>query len=130
MPKSVVKTGDLFRMGFGQSVALTPLGLITSVSACINGGKLMQPHFVTKITNSQGSVLYEKSPTTLKNVLKSSVSSTLNPLLYAVVNSGGGKHAKVDGYDICGKTGVLPIYYDIKLLGEIKPQVFFIYWIR
>ena len=130
MPKSVVKTGDLFRMGFGQSVALTPLGLITSVSACINGGKLMQPHFVTKITNSQGSVLYEKSPTILKNVLKSSVSSTLNPLLYAVVNSGGGKHAKVDGYDICGKTGVLPIYYDIKLLGEIKPQVFFIYWIR
>ena len=65
-----------------------------------------------------------------KNVLKSSVSSTLSPLLYAVVNSGGGKHAKVDGYDICGKTGVLNIYYDIKLLGEIKPQVFFIYWIR
>ena len=51
MPSSVVTEGDLFRMGFGQSVALTPLALITSVCAVINGGSLMQPHFVTKITN-------------------------------------------------------------------------------
>ena len=52
-------------------------------------------------------------------------------MLFAVVDKGGGKYAKVEGYPIIGgKTGVLPIYYDIKLLGEIKPQVFFIYWIR
>lgn len=115
MPKSVVTTGDLFRMGFGQSVALTPLGLITSVCACINGGKLMQPHFVTKITNSQGGIVYEKPATQIRQVVKSSVSSTLNPLLNAVVSSGGGKHAKVDGYDICGKTGTAQKYQDGKI---------------
>ena len=115
MPKSVVKAGDLFRMGFGQSVALTPLGLITSVSACINGGKLMQPHFVTKITNNLGGVVYEKTPTMLRQVVKSSVSSTLNPLLNAVVSTGGGKHAKVDGYDICGKTGTAQKYENGKI---------------
>ena len=74
MPKSLVTDGDLFRMGFGQSVALTPLALITSVCAVINGGNLMQPHFVTKISNSYGDVVYEKEPTSIRQVVKSSVS--------------------------------------------------------
>ncbi len=110
MPKSVVTDGDLFRMGFGQSVALTPLALITSVSAVINGGRLMQPHFVTKITNTSGNVVYEKKPTVLNNVLKSSVAESLNPLLRDVVSKGGGKHAAIAGYDIGGKTGTAQKY--------------------
>ena len=109
MPKALVTDGDLFRMGFGQSVALTPLALITSVSACINGGKLMQPHFVTKIFNSSGEVVYQKEPTILNQVLSGSVSTSLNKMLREVVATGGGKHASIEGYDIGGKTGVLPI---------------------
>lgn len=110
MPKSLVTDGDLFRMGFGQSVALTPLALITSVCAVINGGNLMQPHFVTKITNSYGDVVYEKEPTSIRQVVKSSVSTDLNSMLREVVSKGGGKHAAIAGYDIGGKTGTAQKY--------------------
>jgi len=110
MPKALVTDGDLFRMGFGQSVALTPLALITSVSACINGGKLMQPHFVTKIFNSSGEVVYQKEPTVLNQVLSGSVSTSLNKMLREVVATGGGKHASNEGYDIGGKTGTAQKY--------------------
>lgn len=110
MPKSIVTDGDFFRMGFGQSIALTPLQLISSVCTAINGGNLFQPHFVTKIAKTDGTVLFEKQPLILREVLKSSVSAELNPLLRAVVDTGGGKHAKVDGYDIGGKTGTAQKY--------------------
>ena len=115
MPKSLVTDGDLFRMGFGQSVALTPLALINSVCACINGGKLMQPHFVTKITNNAGNVVYEKTPTILKQVIKSSVSNPLNQMLEKVVSNGGGRHAAVPGYNIGGKTGTAQKYENGKI---------------
>jgi len=115
MPKALVTDGDLFRMGFGQSVALTPLALITSVSACINGGKLMQPHFVTKISTNTGDVVYQKQPTEIRQVLSPSVSAGLNGLLGEVVRSGGGKHAKVLGYDIGGKTGTAQKYENGKI---------------
>ena len=110
MPKSLVTDGDLFRMGFGQSIALTPLGLINSVCACINGGKLMKPHFVTEIVDSYGSIVYKSQSKEIRSVLKPQVSSNLNKMLYEVVSSGGGKHAKIDGYDIGGKTGTAQKY--------------------
>lgn len=109
MPKSLVKDGDLFRMGFGQSVSVTQLGLINSICAAINGGKLMQPHFVSSISNGSN-VLYQKKPTTLSQVLKPSVSADLNKMLEQVVSKGGGKHAAIAGYDIGGKTGTAQKY--------------------
>ncbi len=109
MPKSLVKDGDLFRMGFGQSVTVTQLGLINSVCAAINGGRLMQPYFVKQISGESG-VLYEKQPTTLRQVLKESVSKDLDPMLNEVVSKGGGKHAAIAGYDIGGKTGTAQKY--------------------
>ena len=110
MPKAIVTDGDLFRMGFGQSIAISPLELITSVCTTINGGKLYQPHFVTEIAKDDGTILYHREPTIMRNVLKSSVSTQLLPLLRDVVDTGGGKHAKVDGYDIGGKTGTAQKY--------------------
>ena len=110
MPKTIVTDGDLFRMGFGQSIALTPLALINSVNAAINGGKLMQPHFVTSIKTSGGQVVYQKEPTVIQDVLNSRVSLDLNSMLKEVVSTGGGKYAKVDGYDIGGKTGTAQKY--------------------
>ncbi len=110
MPKTVVTDGDLFRMGFGQSIAITPLQLINAVSTAINGGSLQQPHFVTKIVNNAGDVVYEKQNNKIRQVLNPSVSAVLNPMLYQVVATGGGKHAKIDGYEIGGKTGTAQKY--------------------
>ena len=110
MPELSVTAGDLLRMGFGQSVAITPLGLITSVSAIANGGDLMQPYFVKKITNSSGDVVYTKQNTILEHVVDSAVSSAINSMLEEVVSNGGGKKASVAGYDIAGKTGTAQKY--------------------
>jgi len=110
MPKPLVTDGDLLRMGFGQSVALTPLNLITSVCACINGGNLMQPHFVSNIITSSGDIVYSKEPTNIRKVLNSAISESLNQMLKEVVSKGGGKHAAIPGYDIGGKTGTAQKY--------------------
>ena len=110
MPQSLVTQGDLLRMGFGQSIAITQLGLISSVACCINGGNLMQPYFAKQISTNSGQVLYTKQPTILNKVLKPEVSQTLNKLLLKVVDGGGGKRAMVAGHDIAGKTGTAQKY--------------------
>lgn len=115
MPKSLVTDGDLFRMGFGQSIALTPLNLINSVCACINGGTLMKPHFITEIINNKGAVVYSSETKEIKSVLKPNVSTDLNKMLYEVVSTGGGKNAKIDGYEIAGKTGTAQKYENNKI---------------
>jgi len=110
MPELAVTAGDLLRMGFGQSIAITPLGLITSVSAVANGGKLMQPYLVKEIYNSGHNTVYTTSNTILRNVVSESVSSAINSMLEQVVDKGGGKKAAIAGYDIAGKTGTAQKY--------------------
>ena len=70
----------------------------------------MQPHFVTKIATADGNVVFENKSSFLSQVLSPSVSVDLNKMLREVVSSGGGKHAKIDGYDIGGKTGTAQKY--------------------
>lgn len=110
MPENLVTEGDLLRMGFGQTIAITPLQLANSIATCINGGKLMQPYFVSSMTNSSGEKVYSKDPLVIDNVLKESVSKSLNKMLLEVVTTGGGKHAYIPGYDIAGKTGTAQKY--------------------
>jgi len=110
MPEQAVTPGDLLRMGFGQSVAITPLGLINSVSAVANGGYLMQPHFVKEIYSNNGNVVYTKQDTILSKILSESVSASISSMLEEVVSKGGGKKAAVAGYDIAGKTGTAQKY--------------------
>ena len=110
MPELSVTAGDLLRMGFGQSIAITPLGLISSVSAIANGGTLMQPYFVKKITDRMGNIIYTKQNTVLEQIVNNSVSSTISSMLEEVVSKGGGQKAAVAGYDIAGKTGTAQKY--------------------
>ena len=70
----------------------------------------MQPYFVSKMTNAENSIVYNKQPLEIKQVLKPSVSSVLNSMLHEVVTTGGGKHAYIPGYDIAGKTGTAQKY--------------------
>lgn len=109
MPKNIATSADLYRMGFGQSVALTPMQLANSVSSIINGGTLFEPYIVSKIYNKTSTV-YTKNPTPIRNVVSDKTATTLNKLLAEVVASGGGKNAKVEGYNIAGKTGTAQKY--------------------
>ena len=110
MNKSQVTASDLARMGFGQSIALSPLQLISGVCAAINGGTLYTPYFVKSITDKNGNLAYLQNPTKYSTVISSSVSETICKLLESVVSNGGGKKAQIDGYKIGGKTGTAQKY--------------------
>ncbi len=109
MKKSSVKTVDLARIGFGQAVAVTPLQLISGVSAVVNGGIYHTPHFVTSIVDNFNNKIYDfvDNP---KRILSESTSDKMRELLESVVSEGSGKKAMVDGYKIGGKTGTAQKY--------------------
>lgn len=109
MKESTVKTVDLARIGFGQAVAVTPLQLISAVSAVVNGGRYNSPHFVESIVDPLGNEVYSFSVSPRK-VVSESTSKKMVELLEGVVSEGSGKKAGVEGYRIGGKTGTAQKY--------------------
>ena len=99
---------QLAAASFGQTFNITPLQLITAVSACVNGGYLMEPYVVRELTDSSGSVVYSRQPTVVRQVISEDTSKEVRKILEKVVNDpkdGTGKNAYVAGYRIGGKTG-------------------------
>ena len=89
----------------GQSIAVTPLQLVTAMSAIANDGILLKPHIVKSIRNADGSMYEERGKKEVRRVIDSATDKTLMGLLEQVVASGGGSKAAVRGYRIAGKTG-------------------------
>lgn len=99
---------QLAAASFGQTFTITPLQLITAVSACVNGGRLMQPYVVQSMFTPDGSVAYEHEAHLVRRVISESTSATLRSILEKVVGDqtdGTGRNAAVSGYRIGGKTG-------------------------
>ncbi len=114
-----VKTVDLARIGFGQSVAVTPLQLITAGCAVVNGGRLMKPYIVKEVLDSEGNVVDRTAPTVVANPISADTSATMRELLENVVVSGGGRNAYIEGYRIGGKTGTAQVYKDGKIVSNV-----------
>ncbi|MCI6268383.1 MAG: PASTA domain-containing protein [Clostridiales bacterium] len=108
--QSRVKDVDLARIGFGQSVAVTPIQMITAACAVVNGGRLMKPYLVEAILSEDGKETEVISPTVVANPISAATSATMRELLGSVVAEGGGKNARVDGWSVGGKTGTAQIY--------------------
>ena len=100
-----MRDSDIATTAIGQSIAVTPLQLVTAMAAIAHGGTLMHPYIVREIRNPDGSVYEERAPREIRRVLEPTVDRTLIGLLEQVVASGGGKKAEVKGYRIAGKTG-------------------------
>ena len=100
-----MRDSDIATTAIGQSIAVTPLQLVTAMAAIANGGTLMHPYIVREIRNPDGSVYEARAPREIRRVLEPTVDRTLIGLLEQVVASGGGKKAGVKGYRIAGKTG-------------------------
>ncbi len=99
---------QLAAASFGQTFTVTPLQMITAVSACVNGGYLMQPYVVESLLDSDGSAVYNHKPTIVRRVLSEETSKTVRSILEQVVgdpDEGTGRNAAVAGYRIGGKTG-------------------------
>lgn len=120
-----VKDVDLARIGFGQSVAVTPLQMMMAANAAINGGKLMKPLLVKEIRDADGTVLQRFHPTVVANPIRPETSETMRALLENVVESGGGKNGRVPGYRVGGKTGTAQVYKDGRIVRDVHIGSFY-----
>lgn len=100
-----IKPIDLAVNTFGQGYNCTMVQMATAFSSLINGGTLYQPHIVSKIVDASGNTVENIEPNVLKQTISKSTSDQIRGYLYNVVNGGGAKYAKVDGYSMGGKTG-------------------------
>lgn len=105
-PKSIFTARDIEPAvsAFGQGLSLTPLKLVQLHAAIANGGKLVTPHVVRGLANSQGEVISAPSLKT-KQIFSPQSAHSVNLMMRSVVANGTGKAAQIDGYHIGGKTG-------------------------
>ena len=103
--KENVGAVELATMSFGQSFQLTPVRLLTTVSAVINGGRLITPHFGVSLESSDKTIVSKLSYNEDKKAVSKETSETMKTILESVVTEGGGKKAAVAGYRVGAKTG-------------------------
>lgn len=103
--KENVGAVELATMSFGQSFQLTPVRLLATISAVINGGTLITPHFGVGIESSDKTVVRKLQYETTENVISTDTSEKMKRILESVVSEGGGHKAAVEGYKVGGKTG-------------------------
>ena len=95
---------ELATMAFGQSFQITPIRLAATVSALVNGGKMVTPHVATDVLDEEGNVVKHLKFPEKKGVLSEETSRTVREILESVVSEGSGKNAYLEGYSIGGKT--------------------------
>lgn len=95
----------LATMSYGQGIAVTPIQLVTAVSALGNEGKLMQPRIVKELRDDNGNVIEKFDTKVVRQVVSKKTAEDMNLIMEAVVGEGGGATAKIPGYRIGGKTG-------------------------
>ena len=95
---------ELATISFGQSFQITPIQLLTTASAIINGGNRVTPHLGVKITNSEGQVLETFLYEAENGVVSEKTSEIMRYMLEKVVSEGGGKNGQVEGVRMGGKT--------------------------
>ncbi len=103
--KGRVTALDLAIMAFGQTLTVTPIGLLNAVGAIANGGELYRPHVGRALLSPDGKVkkLLEGPP--IRRVVSTEVASTVQRMMIGVVTKGSGKLAQIPGYKVAGKTG-------------------------
>jgi stage V sporulation protein D (sporulation-specific penicillin-binding protein) len=96
---------ELATISFGQRFEITPIQLVTAVSAIANGGNLVQPRVVKQIINSETGDVTDVAVNIKSNAISKETSEKVLSMMESVVSEGTGKNAKVAGYRIGGKTG-------------------------
>lgn len=95
---------ELATISFGQSFQITPIQLATTVSALVNGGRRVTPHFGMEVLSEEGKKVKTFRYNAKKHIVSEKTSQTMRELLESVVADGSGKNAYVEGYRIGGKT--------------------------
>jgi cell division protein FtsI (penicillin-binding protein 3) len=98
---------DLANHGFGQGIAVTPIQLAVAYAAIANGGMILRPYVVKSAVDAEGRPLLTHEPEVVRRAISPAVAHTMNGLLRNVVYGadGTGRRARVDGFEVAGKTG-------------------------
>ena len=96
---------DMEIEAFGQNFSITPIQMITACCAVANGGNLVRPHVVDRITDSDGNIVRSADTSYRRQVISEETSALLADILRQNVASGTARGGYVSGYRICGKTG-------------------------
>ena len=96
---------ELATMSFGQRFTITPLQMITAISAIANDGTLLQPKIVKSMTNTDTGEVTNFDTTKIRQVLSTQTANQVKSMMKSVVTDGTGKNAQVQGYSIGGKSG-------------------------
>lgn len=109
--KDNINEFNLATMSFGQRFTITPIQLITAISAVANEGVLMEPRIVKEIKNPNTGATTVVEPKSVRQVISKETADSLMDMLQSVVTDGTGKYAQVPGYSVAGKTGTSePLY--------------------
>lgn len=97
---------DPGRFAFGQErLLVTPLQMAMVAATVANGGVLMEPHLVDRITSPDGDIVTRTKPDEVRRVMRAKTAAALTPMMVQVVESGTGTAAQISGVDVAGKTG-------------------------
>jgi stage V sporulation protein D (sporulation-specific penicillin-binding protein) len=96
---------DLATMSFGQANLVTPIQLLTAISAIANGGTLYKPYIVDKITAPNGTLIRQNQPCAVRQVVSKTTANQMTNILEQVVSDGTGRLAIIPGVKVAGKTG-------------------------
>lgn len=105
IPKSQIKPINIATMSMGQSIAVTPLQLLTAVAAVANDGQRLRPQIVREVRGKNGEMIRGFTPDIVNQVVDKATAQEVKRILESVVENGTGKNAFIEGFRIAGKTG-------------------------
>lgn len=115
LPESAVTTGDLARISFGQTIAVTPLQLAAATACAVNGGIYYEPRFAEEIFDNEGRIAQTTDKKAKGRAIGEDTSAVIAGYLEGVVRDGSGKQAYIEGYRVGGKTATAQKYENGKI---------------
>ncbi len=102
---SAVTALDLAIMAFGQTLTVSPIGLLNAISAIANDGVLLKPHIARQIRSPAGKIVKAYDMAVLRRVISPNVARQVQDMMVSVVSEGTGRLGQVPGFAVAGKTG-------------------------
>ena len=115
VPESAVTAGDLARISFGQTIAVTPLQLAAATACAVNGGVYYEPRFAEEIFDNEGRIAQTTDKKAKGRAIGEETSAVIAGYLEGVVRDGSGKQAYIEGYRVGGKTATAQKYENGKI---------------
>lgn len=104
VPQDKARPIDLATMSFGQANLVTPIQLLSAISAVANGGTLYKPYIVDKVMYTDGTEK-QTQPTPVRQVISKTTANQMTGILEKVVSEGTGRLTQIPGIQVAGKTG-------------------------